>query len=205
MRKNLTAEERRAVTVDTVVDLAANQNPTSITTAMIAKHMNLTQGALFRHFVNKDAIWQAVMEWVSKRLLSRVYKAADNATNPVSALEAVFMTHIDFIVVHPGVPRMLFGELQRAESSSAKKMAHLTLKKYGLLISNLINEGKVAGLVAENVDASAASVMFIGSIQGLVMQSMLSGDINLMSDNAEGIFKLFSQSIEIRESVKKKI
>lgn len=197
-RKNLTAEQRRTVTVEAVVDLAAVQNPNNITTAAIAKQMNLTQGALFRHFSNKEAIWQAVMEWVSKRLMSRVKKAANNADNPLLALEAVFHTHVGFIVAHPGVPRMLFGELQRTEGSPAKKLVHLMLKKYGALIAGLINDGKTQNLVAANIDANAAAVMFIGSIQGLVMQSMLSGDINLMKNEAAGIFKLFAQSIEVK-------
>lgn len=74
-RKKLPAEERRAVTVEAVVALAAEQNPNAITTAAIAKRMGLTQGALFRHFPNKDAILQAVIEWVAERLLARVDKA----------------------------------------------------------------------------------------------------------------------------------
>lgn len=73
--KHLPAEERRAVTVKTVIELAAEQNPSVITTAAIAKRMGLTQGALFRHFPNKDAILKSVMEWVAERLLSRVDKA----------------------------------------------------------------------------------------------------------------------------------
>lgn len=48
--KNLPADERRAVTVEAVIELAAEQNPSEITTAAIAKHMHLTQGALFRPF-----------------------------------------------------------------------------------------------------------------------------------------------------------
>lgn len=195
-RKNLTAEERRAVTIESVLDLAAKQNPGNITTAAIAQHMNLTQGALFRHFANKQAIWQAVLEWVSGRLLLRIKKAADDADNPLLALEAVFLTHVDFIEAHPGVPRMLFGELQRAENTTAKKIVHLMLKKYSSLIISLIEAGKTQDLVAADIDVNAASVMFIGSIQGLVMQSMLSGDIHLVKDKAAGIFKLFSQSIE---------
>ncbi len=53
--KHLPADERRAVTVESVVALAGSQNPSEITTAAIAKHMNLTQGALFRHFPNKGS------------------------------------------------------------------------------------------------------------------------------------------------------
>lgn len=195
-RKNLTAEQRRHVTIEAVVDLAAQQNPGSITTAAIAKHMNLTQGALFRHFTNKEAIWQAVMEWVSKRLLSKINKAAAAADNSLAALESVFMTHIGFIIAHPGVPRMLFGELQRSEDTAAKNIVHHTLKNYAEIIAKLVEQGKVENLIDEDADAKAVAVLFIGSMQGLVMQSMLGGDIKLMKDKAEGVFKLFRKSIE---------
>lgn len=67
--KHLPADERRAATVEAVVDLAAEQNPSDITTTAIAQRMGLTQGALFRHFPTKDAILQAVMSWVTERLL----------------------------------------------------------------------------------------------------------------------------------------
>jgi len=75
--RHLPADERRAATVEAVVDLAAEQNPSDITTTAIAQRMGLTQGALFRHFPTKDAILQAVMSWVAERLLARVDKAAE--------------------------------------------------------------------------------------------------------------------------------
>lgn len=114
--KHLPADERRAATVEAVVELAAEQNPSDITTTAIARHMKLTQGALFRHFPTKEAIWQSVMEWVAERLLVRVDRAAEGVASPSAALQAVFLAHIGFVADHPGVPRMLFGELQRAES-----------------------------------------------------------------------------------------
>ena len=88
--KNLPADARRAVTVEAVIELAAEQNPNDITTAAIAQRMGLTQGALFRHFPNKDAILQAVMAWVAERLLLRVDEATRGAVSPVAALESIF-------------------------------------------------------------------------------------------------------------------
>ena len=89
--KYLPADERRAATVEAVIQLAATQNPSDITTAAIAGHMHLTQGALFRHFPSKDAILQAVMEWVAEQLLARVERAAQHAPTPLAALEAMFL------------------------------------------------------------------------------------------------------------------
>ena len=193
--KHLPANERRAVTVEAVIALAAEQNPGEITTAAIARHMGLTQGALFRHFPSKDAILQAVMEWVAERLLARVDKAAQAAVSPLAALEAIFMTHIDFIAQHPGVPRMLFGELQRAADTSAKMMARTMLDRYGKRLSALIEQGKAQGELAAEVNTAAAATLFIGAIQGLVMQSLLAGKSGQMRTGAPGAFAIYRRGI----------
>ena len=193
--KNLPADERRAVTVETVVELAGEQNPTDITTAAIAQRMGLTQGALFRHFPNKAAILQAVMEWVAERLLGRVEKAIQAAPSPLAALEAAFMAHIDFVVQHPGVPRMLFGELQRAEDSAAKLMVRTMIRGYSARLQRLIEDGKSQGELAADLDANAAATLFIGSIQGLVMQSLIAGDVKGIRADAPDVFAVYRRGI----------
>lgn len=193
--RNLPADQRRAVTVEAVVELTAEQNPGDITTAAIAKRMNLTQGALFRHFPSKDAIWQAVMEWVAERLLQRVDRAMQGAESPLHALEAVFMAHIEFVVAHPGVPRLLFGELQRAEDTPAKRMARTLMSAYRKRLSGLIDAAKLRGEVAREIDTAAASLSFIGSIQGLVMQSLLSGRAAQMRADAPVVFAIYRRGI----------
>lgn len=193
--KHLPADERRAVTVEAVVELAAQQNPSEITTAAIAKHMKLTQGALFRHFSSKEAIWQAVMEWVAERLLARVERAAQSASSPLARLEAMFMAHIDFVAEHPGVPRMLFGELQRAGTSPAKQMAQTLVRRYSERLAAVIEEGKAQGEVDLELDTAAAATLFVGTIQGLVMQSLLAGDVAQIHSNALGAFAIYRRGI----------
>jgi AcrR family transcriptional regulator len=193
--KHLPADERRAVTVEAVIALAAEQNPGEITTAAIAKHMGLTQGALFRHFPSKDAILQAVMEWVAERLLARVDKAAQAAASPLAGLEAVFMTHIDFVAQHPGVPRMLFGELQRAVDTPAKRMARTLIERYSKRLAALIVKGKAQGELDNEVDTAAAATLFIGAIQGLIMQSLLAGNTGRMRVDAPGAFAIYRRGI----------
>jgi AcrR family transcriptional regulator len=193
--KHLPKDERRAVTVEAVIQLAAEQNPSEITTAAIAKRMHLTQGALFRHFPNKEAIWQSAMEWVADRLLARVDRAAQGAASPLAALQAMFMAHIDFVAEHPGVPRMLFGELQRAGETPAKRMVQTLIRRYGERLRALIEEGKAGGEVAPEIDTAAAATLFIGTIQGLVMQSLLAGDVERTRADAPGAFAIYCRGI----------
>ena len=197
--KHLPADERRAVTIGAVVELAGLVNPSEITTAAIAKHMRVTQGALFRHFPSKDAIWRAVMEWMAERLLGRIDHAAQGIDSPVAALRAMFMSHVEFVIEHPGVPRMMFGELQRAEASPAKDMARTLIRRYGDRLRALLERGKAGGEIAPEVDVEAAATLFIGTIQGLVMQSMLSGDIGRMRAEAPGVFAIYQRGIASRK------
>ncbi len=193
--KHLPAAERRAVTVGVVIELAGEQNPSDITTAAIAKRMGLTQGALFRHFPNKDAILQAVMEWVAERLISRVEKAVENIPSPIDALEAMFKAHVEFVIEHPGVPRILFCELQRAEDTSAKQMVQTLLHRYKERLGQLVERGVSCGEIDEHLDVDAAAILFIGTLQGLVMQSLLAGDVGRIRRDAPRVFTIYQKGI----------
>ncbi len=193
--RHLPADARRAATVEAFVDLAARTNPSDISTTAIARHMGVTQGALFKHFPTKEAILEAVMGWVAERLLTRVDAAARQAASPLAALEAVFMAHVAFVTAHPGVPRMLFGELQRAEMSGPKRMAQTLIARYGERVRALLAQGKAVGEVRSGVDEGTAALLFIGSVQGLVMQSLLAGNVGQMGAQAPGVFALFRDAL----------
>ena len=195
--KNLPAEARRAATVEAVVALAATQNPGDITTAAIAQHMQLTQGALFRHFANKDAILQAVVEWVAVQLLSRIDQAAaDAAASPRAALQAMFMAHVGFVAEHPGVPRIIFGELQRAGETEPKRLVQQLVGSYGERVRQLLLQGQAQGELHDGLDVQAAATLFIGTIQGLVMQSLITGDMERMCADAPRVFAIYQRGID---------
>lgn len=193
--KHLPAEERRSVTIKAVVELAAERNPNDITTTAIAARMGLTQGALFRHFPSKAAIQQAVMEWVAERLLSRLDKAIQGVSSPLAALEAMFLTHVDFVAEHPGVPRILFGELQHPEKTTQKVMVQALIRRYGERLHRLLEEGKLHKELDANLDTEAAAILFIGTIQGLIMQSLLAGDVKHILNDAPRVFAIYCRGI----------
>lgn len=192
---HLTAQERRTRTVETVLALAGRHNPSEITTAAIAEHMSVTQGALFRHFASKEAIWQAAMEWVAERLLDRLDRAAAAASSPTEAMREIFLAHVAFVVEHPGVPRMMFGELQHARMTPAKRVAQTLMKRYAERLSRKLEDARAAGEIAADTDTGAAAVLFIGTIQGLVMQAMISGDIEAANANAGPVLALYMRGL----------
>lgn len=193
---NLTAEERRERTVDTVIELSAQDDPANITTGRIAKHMQVTQGALFRHFPSKDAIWEAVIGRIAERVIKRLDSAAATADTPLAALEAMFHAHIRFIVEHPGVPRLMMGQLQHARPTPARRMVRSLLSVYRERIEKLLVEAQKEGELRRDLNVEAAATQFIGTIQGLVMQSLMIGEMNLIAEQARGAFDLYCHGIQ---------
>ena len=138
------------------------------------------------------------MLWVADRLLVRIDAAAQAASSPLSALEAVFFTHIDFVVEHPGVPRMLIGELQRSEDTVTKRMVRTLLRAYTERLIRLMEEGKQQGQLDPHLDTAAAATLFVGTIQGLVLQSLLTGNVPHIRRQAPDAFTIYRRGIVSR-------
>lgn len=194
--RKIPAQERRAVTVEAVIDLAGSTNPGNITTAAIATHMNLTQGAVFRHFPNKDAIWEAAMAWVADNHMARIEKAAGEAASPLAAMQAAFMAHVAFVAEHPGAPRMLFSELQEVRETPARRVAQAIMARYAARLREMIAAGKARGELRADLDDEAAATSFIGTVQGLIMQALIAGDMTRMTVNAPRVFAIYRRGIE---------
>lgn len=188
-------ETRQAEIVAAALRLAENCSPAAITTMDLARAVGLTQGALFKHFPNKEAIWLAAMNWVATHLLRTVNEAAQHAPTPVEALHRVFEAHVAFVMTHPGVPRMIFHELQQPNDSPLKQQVRLLMQGYRQLLLGLLNAAQQRGDLVSAVDAPAAATLFLGIVQGLVMQSMMSGLMSTMQAEAPRVFQLYLRAI----------
>jgi len=191
----LPTEARQAEIVAVALRLAQDRSPASITTNDLAQAMGLSQGALFKHFSTKDAIWLAVMVWVTDHLLRTLHDAAEQSGSPLDALRCVFDAHVDFVVTHPGVPRVIFHELQQSQDSAVKQQVRGLMQGYRQLLLRLLGDAVRNGEADADLDIAAAATLLIGIVQGLVMQSMLSDQIAGMREHAPRVFDLYLRSI----------
>lgn len=188
-------EQRQASLVAAALALAAQRSPADVTTADLAQAVGITQGAVFRHFESKAAIWLAVIDFAHQELLGRLNAAAAAQAQPLAALRAVFMAHVDFVVEQPGVPRVIFQELQHPEDTPLKARVGQLMQAYRTLLVGLLQRAQAAGQLAPGTDLQAAAVLFLGAVQGLVMQSLLSGQVGAMQGLAPAVFDLIQQAL----------
>ena len=194
-RKRLGADERREEIIRVTLELAARQRVDDITTQDMAQAMGLTQGAVFRHFPSKDAIWLAVMQWVRERLLGVLGQAAAQGRDPLDALQRMFFAHIDFIAGHPAIPRVLMSEHLHGRSPALRQLVTEIMLGYEARIAGLIRDAQTLGLARTDLDAHAAATLYIGMIQGLVLQTSILRTQRTLAAEAARTFPVFLQAI----------
>jgi AcrR family transcriptional regulator len=181
-RKRLGADERREEIIRVTLELAAKQGVDDVTTQDMAQAMGVTQGAVFRHFLSKDAIWLAVMQWVRGRLMGVMDRAAEQGSDPMDALQRMFFAQIEFIASHPAIPRVLMSEHLHGRSAALRRLVTEIMLGYEAKIAGLLADAQAQGLARADLDVHAAATLYIGMIQGLVMQtSILRGQRTLMA------------------------
>ncbi|GAB4403688.1 MAG: TetR/AcrR family transcriptional regulator [Rhodoferax sp.] len=186
--------------------LAAQRSPADITTTDLARAVDISQGAVFKHFDSKTSIWLAVLDWTADALLGRLQAAAqsacatgapptDSAEGAWRALQCVFAAHVDFVVAYPAVPRIIFQELQSPADSALKARVQALMQCYRVLLMPLLERVMPTGDAASAPEHQAAVVLFIGAIQGLVMQALIAGDVSVMAHQAPAVFALVARGL----------
>lgn len=201
-------EVRQAGLLEAALQLAAQRSPADITTGDLARAVGISQGAVFKHFASKEAIWLAVLDWTTDTLMSRLQAVvaapnADPSAAPaaLATLRAVFMAHVDFAVDYPGVPRVIFQELQRPQDTALKNRVRGLMQRYRDLLLNVLQLAQVQSALEPDLDMKSAVVLFIGSVQGLVMQAMISSDISAMKLHAPGVFDIIQRGLQCQPKV----
>lgn len=196
MRPKLKTEDRQAELVAAALLLAATKSPSEITTGDLANVIGITQGGVFKHFDSKEAIWLAAIEWAHQDLMKKLMlEAKVRNQTAFKSLRAVFMAHIGFVQQYPGVPRLIFQELQHPEQTLLKERVQLLMSDYRQLISGLLAQARKDAEISPEADLQAAVVLFIGAIQGLVMQSLITGSLEKIKQQAKTVFSIYEAGL----------
>ncbi len=113
---------------------------------------------------------------------------------PLAALQALFMRRSERDLERPRMTRMIQGKLQQAESS--KTVAQSVIKHLSERLAREFETTKATEEVAPHADTQDTGSLFIGAIEGLVMQSLLCGDIEHMRALPPEVLEILLRSVE---------
>lgn len=190
------SEDRQREIVESVLGLAAERGVEAITTQLIAEQMGLTQGAVFRHFPNKEAIWAAVLDWLQDKV-GEIFQRREGAS-ALTELERIFGAYMECIATYPAMPRLVFSDtLHHTYPALHSRVREVVATCEGRLLL-LIEEATEVGEVRPGRVQSGAK-LFLTAIQGLAIQATI---LRMVADPREAgppVFALWRAAMIIED------
>lgn len=165
-----------------------------LTTRLVAAAVGVSQPALFKHFVNRDAMLEAVMEHVRMALEESVIgvfaKGGGGRELATGLVESLFR----FADLNPGAPRLFFFD---AATSGDGQLANLRgplgliVGRQTALMAELVRGEIAKGELPGEVDAKRAGELLVAMVQGELLRWHLGAGARAMAGRAAGVVEFW--------------
>jgi AcrR family transcriptional regulator len=189
------AEERREEVVRAILQIVAEKGQAALSVSAVARRIGLVPSAIYRHFKNREAMVDGVVDYVADRLLRNVECADAQCQSETQRLHMLLRRHIALIRENPGLLRIVFSDQLFGGAPARRAVLNRMIQGYLRAVSRIIEEGQTRGEFRAEVDPQAAAVYFLGLIQPLaVLWHLTDGRIDI-TRMAESNWGFFLQSI----------
>lgn len=170
-------EVRRRQIVEAALRLLADEGLGAVTTRRIAAHLGLTEGALFRHFANKQAILTAGLDHL-ERLMFPDGPAIpeDGAADPLATLEAFFRRRVALVAGPLALGHLVFSEqLIHATGDEGRRRIAAWRARSASFVSGRLLQLAAQGRLRRDLPAEALVPVVQGQILGFVVERAIEG------------------------------
>ena len=180
-RRRKSTGVRRAEIADAALRIIAEQGARRFTARALANEVGVTDGALFRHFPNMDAIVDAVVERMETMLFS-IALPAD--ADPIDRLGVFFRRRVAVIVAHPHLARLLFSD-QLAQLGGAARAKRMTgfKRRTREYIESCLAEAAEKGLLGDRLGPREGALLVQGAVFAFGHLGGSRADVKRMTTN----------------------
>ncbi|PIV75670.1 MAG: TetR/AcrR family transcriptional regulator [Rhodobacteraceae bacterium CG17_big_fil_post_rev_8_21_14_2_50_65_11] len=164
------AEQRKAQIVAEVLRLADAIGPDRLSTTDVARAVNLSQPAIFRHFPTKSALWLAVAEDIATRL-RRDWAAAEAQTVASEArLKALIGAQLAAIAATPALPSILFSRELQVDNPGLHDVFRRLLGSFHDHLVAAIRDQQAARGLRHDISPGDVAMLLTSLVQGVAIR-----------------------------------
>jgi TetR/AcrR family transcriptional regulator len=101
---------RRLHILQVLARMLENPKGEKVTTAALAKELDVSEAALYRHFASKAQMFEGLIEFIEESLFGLINKITGEEENGAKQLHAILAMLLGFAEKNPGMTRVLIGD-----------------------------------------------------------------------------------------------
>lgn len=193
-----TTARRQEQIVQGALSLVAAHGVRGLSLGRIGRRVGLAPSAMYRHFASKDAILDAMLALIRKRLLANVQAVREETADPLERLQRLLGRHVRLILENQAIPRIIFSDEVFSGHARRKRQLHALLQAYLKEVAEILRDAQDGGAVRAGIDPAALAVMFLGLVQPAAILWHVSDGAFDVARQAERGWQLFREAIQAR-------
>jgi AcrR family transcriptional regulator len=194
--EKLNSEARQEQYAKAALGLIAVEGLKGLSVAAVARRVGLVPSALYRHFRNKNALLDSVIDLIHRRLHANVDKVCKQTSDSLKRLQLLLMAHVRVIRENKGILRVVFSDELHNGYPERKAQVWEMVSGYLKRVADIISQGQKEGQIRKDIDPDNASVMFLGLIQPAAILWNLSGGKFDVTQHAQKAWPIFYSSLK---------
>ena len=187
--------ERQEQIILTAIALIAREGYKNLTIKKLASELNLSEAALYRHFVNKEDLLLSIMHYfedISRNVLQELQKTK---LNPLEKVHFFIMNRYELFTSNPDLAQVMFSdELFYYDPVFFKQFQKISSNHREVLL-NFIEEAQKEGFIQSGVNSERIFTILIGSMRFLITQWNLSGRKFDLGKEGDSLFQTIKNLI----------
>lgn len=183
-RKRLKPGERRAQILQTLAAMLQEPGNERITTAALAKRLQVSEAALYRHFASKAQMFEGLLDFIEQTVLSLVQQiAGEKAVLGTLTLEEgraraarIASVLLQFAEKNPGMVRMMVGDALQGENERLQARMNQFFERIESTLRQCLRGAALAhGSGTPTVDAQIGARVLVDFTVGRLQRFVRSG------------------------------
>ena len=187
--------ERQEQIILTAIALIAREGYKNLTIKKLASELNLSEAALYRHFVNKEDLLLSIMHYfedISRNVLQELQKTKLNSLEKVHFF---IMNRYELFTSNPDLAQVMFSdELFYYDPVFFKQYQKISSNHREVLL-NFIEEAQKEGFIQSGINSEQIFTILIGSMRFLITQWNLSGRKFDLGKEGDSLFQTIKNLI----------
>ncbi|WP_031479387.1 TetR/AcrR family transcriptional regulator [Maridesulfovibrio frigidus] len=163
MSKRMDRQSRREQIAEAALKLA-EKGVSFITMESVAKACSIVPSALYRHYRNKDEVFDGLRDLVRDKLIENATLAAKEEKSPMATLKNLALRHADLLYKYPGIPRLMFSDKISGKKSLRRKAFLAVMNEYRQAAASIAEEGQKSGELRTDVKPEDIVFMLLGTV-----------------------------------------
>jgi TetR/AcrR family transcriptional regulator len=102
--------ERRIQILQTLAQMLQTPGGERVTTALLAKRLDVSEAALYRHFASKAQMFEGLIEFIESSVFGLINQIAEREANPAVQCKQIATMVLTFGEKNPGMTRVMVGD-----------------------------------------------------------------------------------------------